>query len=554
MFPKESRARPLGVLNDADVPTPFALPVFPFVNPAIVDTAPVIVFSARTRLPPLESSEMNSVEVDESRASPNGPAKVAAVPMPSVAPEAPVIEPAKVDTTQPLPPPTFMTAIAGASVAVGVEGEVGVADTLAPTLKDDVGVGESDASAHGATARSVLEPLSVKKMRPRVSTAMPRGELRSASVPTVLSNHPTVPLPASVDATPPRVKPRTRALPVSATYKLPLVESAAIPNAAEKDAAAPRPFANALFPEPAIDTTHPSGARTCRTRNEASVTKMKPCASTAIPRGDEKDALGPKPSPVPAVPVPATVVVTPVAVAIARSRCVPTSVTYSTEPPGESATPVGVEKSADVPVPSAHPCAMPLALPPASVDTNPLLALMTRRRPFPLSATNTSVPLESRATPLGVLNLEMPMGPSNEPVVPGVPLNVTTLALFTASALAKDALRSAWLPASAMMTHPPMLPDAKAAMPWRDDEKAAEVPTPTAFPAAPLPASVVTPPEQPHGEVVVEGVGVRDDVYGVMAGVGVPVGVPEREEPAVGVAEGEAVGHTSLREERGKGG
>ena len=121
-----------------------------------------------------------------------------------------------------------------------------------------------------------------------------------------------------------------------------------------------------------------------------------------------------------------------------------------------------------------------------------------------------TVPAASSATPVGVLNEAARSKPSAEPAVGGVPASVTTAALLATATLANVAVRSAWFPESARTTHPPPPPVLTAASPY-GVENCADAPVPTALPAMPLPARVVTPPEPPPGEVDGVGVDVEDE-------------------------------------------
>ena len=125
------------------------------------------------------------------------------------------------------------------------------------------------------------------------------------------------------------------------------------------------------------------------------------------------------------------------------------------------------------------PPPMALILPavplPARVLTVPVSRLICRMRCVVVSATNTSVPLGPRVTPLGALNMALPTGPSRKPAAP-VPARVVTVP-------AGEMERTRWFPASATSSEP-SLSMARA----EGELNCALMRTPFANPATPLPA------------------------------------------------------------------
>ena len=196
-----------------------------------------------------------------------------------------------------------------------------------------------------------------------------------------------------------------------------------------------------------------------------------PLAATAIPEGPLNEAPVPMPSANAAAPLPAYVT-TPVGVT-RRMRLLPESEIYML-PLESTAMPLGLLKAAPVPAPSLNAAAPP----PASVLTVPP-GVTFRTRLLDVSATNT-LPAASTATANGVLN---------EAAVPvlsakaGDPLPASVLTTPPG-----DTLRTR-CPKSTTYTVPP----ASTATP-RGSVNNAPVPAPSANPAVPLPASVLTSP------------------------------------------------------------
>ena len=142
-----------------------------------------------------------------------------------------------------------------------------------------------------------------------------------------------------------------------------------------------------------------------------------PAGPTAKPTGFAIKAPVPFPSAKP-FSLPATVVTTPPGVNL-RMRLLYQSA-KKTLPMESTATPQGPHSDAPVPVPSAN-AAEPL---PASVLTTPP-GVTLRMRLFDESPTIT-LPLESKATPKGLLNLAAVPVPSDAPDTPPLPASVVT--------------------------------------------------------------------------------------------------------------------------------
>jgi hypothetical protein len=87
-------------------------------------------------------------------------------------------------------------------------------------------------------------------------------------------------------------------------------------------------------------------------------------------------------------------------------------------PAPSSAMYVGPLSSALVPTASVVPAVVPVAEPPpARDDTAPLTVLMTRTRLFPVSATNSALPLALSASDVGFLNMAAAPTASAQPAV-----------------------------------------------------------------------------------------------------------------------------------------
>src|SRR6266581_3734058 len=213
--------------------------------------------------------------------------------------------------------------------------------------------------------------------------------------------------------------------------------------------------------------------------------RLVPLLSMAIPPGALNSAAVPVPSAWPAAQVvlPARVVTTPVAMTIRRMLLPLRAATYRLVPLLSMAKPLGPLNVAAVPVPSALPAA-PVVLPARVVTT---AEAMTIRRMvwLVLSATYRLVPLLSMARPVGRLNRAAVPVPSTLPAVPAVlPARVVTtpVAMTIRRMLLPPRVDTYRLVPLLSMTKPPG---------WLN---VAAAPVPSALPAAPEPASVVTTP------------------------------------------------------------
>ena len=160
-----------------------------------------------------------------------------------------------------------------------------------------------------AILRMRLFPESPMKTFPAVSTATPRGALKEAPVPVPSANA-ADPLPARVLTTPPGVTLRMRLLAESATNTLPM-ESVDTPQQLPNEALVPAPSAKAAVPLPAsVDTTPPGVILRMRLPSE---TRALPTESRARPKVYENKAPVPVPSAYPLEP-PANVLTTPLGV------------------------------------------------------------------------------------------------------------------------------------------------------------------------------------------------------------------------------------------------
>ena len=151
---------------------------------------------------------------------------------------------------------------------------------------------------------------------------------------------------------------------------------------------------------------------------KVSPTYTLPELSTATPLGEKKSAIVPTPSKYPPIALPPASVMTVLFGKMARMQWLPESATY-TFPEESTATPAGNLNFAEVPTPFMKPCELP-----ASVVTS-LLREMRRMRLFVASDT-IKLPDMSTAMPVGCQKrAEVPF-PSAEPcVVP--PANVATV-------------------------------------------------------------------------------------------------------------------------------
>ena len=148
---------------------------------------------------------------------------------------------------------------------------------------------------------------------------------------------------------------------------------------------------------------------------------------TATPVGVQKLAAAPVPSANAVLPLPASVVTTPRGVT-RRMRQLYVSATTTTPLDGITATPYGLLKLAAAPVPSANAW-LPL---PASVVTTPR-GVTCRMRLLRMSAT-TTMPLEGiMTTPNGSLKLAAAPVPSTNAALP-LPARVVTTPLLAAGA------------------------------------------------------------------------------------------------------------------------
>jgi hypothetical protein len=230
-------------------------------------------------------------------------------------------------------------------------------------------------------------------MVPLASTATPLGLKNAAPVPLPSANA-FVLLPARVVTTPPGDTLRMRLFAESATITLPLA-SMATPVGSLNAAPTPVPSANAYDPLPASVVTTPPGV-TLRIRLlSLSATITLPLASMATPVGYEKEASVPAPSAKKPY-IPASVVTTLPGVTL-RMRKLYWSAT-NTFPPASTATPEGSRNEAPTPEPSANALS---PLPASEVTAPPGVTL--RMRWLLWSATKT-LPLASTATPEGYLN------------------------------------------------------------------------------------------------------------------------------------------------------
>ena len=211
-----------------------------------------------------------------------------------------------------------------------------------------------------------------------------------------------------------------------------------------------------------------------------SAAKMTPAGETSIKMGPPNAPAVPKPLVYPAAPLalPAMVCTRPVVRLIARRRLPACSATYSTLPLLSRATPRGEEKVASAPTPLLPP-AVPL---PARVLTAAVAVSTRRTRLFCQSATYNS-PLGCHTAEVGI-NLALVPLPSAKPHVP-LPASVVT------DAVKRSMARILQPSCSTMYAVPPSgvrtTPDGP--------EKVAAVPMPLLPPTVPLPASVVTSPD-----------------------------------------------------------
>src|SRR6266704_1231145 len=183
------------------------------------------------------------------------------------------------------------------------------------------------------------------------------------------------------------------------------------------------------------------------------------------------------------VVLPARVVTTPVAMTIRRMLLPLRAATYRLVPLLSMAKPLGPLNVAAVPVPSALPAA-PVVLPARVVTTAEAMTILRMLLPL-RAATYRLVPLLSMAKPPGLLNVAAAPVPSAPPLVPAVPASVVT------TPVAMTIRRMVWLVRSATYRLVPLLSMARP-LGWLN---LAAVPVPSALPAAPEPASVVTTPE-----------------------------------------------------------
>ena len=196
-----------------------------------------------------------------------------------------------------------------------------------------------------AILRMRLFPVSEMKTFPAVSTATPRGKLKAAFVPVPSANA-ADPLPAKVLTTPPGDTLRMRWLEESTTNTLPM-ESMDTPQGPLNEALVPAPSAKAAVPLPAsVDTTPPGVILRMRLPSE---TRALPTESRARPTKNENKAPVPVPSAYPLEP-PANVLTTPLGVTL-RTRKKSATKTCSLP---STAIAMGRKKEALVPAPSVY--------------------------------------------------------------------------------------------------------------------------------------------------------------------------------------------------------
>ena len=212
-----------------------------------------------------------------------------------------------------------------------------------------------------------------------------------------------------------------------------------------------------------------------------SATTMTPVEGiTSTPIGKLNLAAAPVPSAnAPSLPLPASVVTTPRGVT-RRMRWLPVSATTITLLEGITATPLGFLKLAAAPTPSAK-AALPL---PASVVTTPSEIVTSRILWLNSSATTIKLLEGITATPVGLLKLAAAPMPSAKAPLP-LPASVVTTPRGVT-------MRIRLLVMSATTNTPLEGITATPAGWW----KLADAPVPSAKAKLPLPASVVTTPEE----------------------------------------------------------
>ncbi len=286
-------------------------------------------------------------------------------------------------------------------VADRVTDGVGERLALAPALTVAVG----DAVALGvllgghAARRTLNAPSSVMTIELVAgSHATPIGAVSVAPRPTPSANPEPEP-PTIVETTPASLTARTAALPVSATKMyFPSKQSPPVVN--EKEASAPMPSSNPNEPAPASVETAPE-ERSMRRRRlfPASITYANSAPSVVTPLGLEKHAAVPTPSANAARPHPAMDATAPSAVT-ARTALFPVSVTINVPDPS-TARCHGDEKDAAFGY-GELASTMPAEPVPARTDNMP--CEVTRRNRCIPDSTNTNPPATSSATtPVGHL-------------------------------------------------------------------------------------------------------------------------------------------------------
>src|SRR6266699_3199776 len=210
--------------------------------------------------------------------------------------------------------------------------------------------------------------------------------------------------------------------------------------------------------------------------------RLVPLLSMARPPGALNSAAVPVPSAWPAVPavLPARVLTRPEEMTIRRMLLPPRAATYRLVPLLSMARPLGSLNLAAGPVPLTLPTVPAV---PASVVTTPVAMTIRRMVLLPLSATYRLVPLLSMARPLGRRNVVAVPVPSALPAVPAVlPARVVTtpVAMTICRMLLPFRVDTYRLVPLLSMTRPP------------GPLNVAAVPMPSALPAAPEPASVLT--------------------------------------------------------------
>jgi hypothetical protein len=263
------------------------------------------------------------------------------------------------------PPTTVEKQPLAVTVGVGVVGALGVPlrvgvgddDDEAPTLEEGVTEGVGDCDAHVIVFNSWLSVSATRRANVRGLCATPRGLEKRALAPGPFTFPGELYAPASVHTTFFTVSnARTRAPRTSVKNSTVRVgESHEACPGAYTAADAAVPSAEPAAPLPTTVRTVPAVKFTARNRWPflSTTKRVIPSPDTATLKGSLNTAEAARPSEKPAGrPRPATVVTAPVEITTARINALEESATKSTAPAGSTATPKGLLNRAAAPTAS----------------------------------------------------------------------------------------------------------------------------------------------------------------------------------------------------------